>query len=234
MRALGLDGYRKGWVYAWIDEAASTDYGTVKKIGDIENIQFGSAMIDVPIGLPDSGYRHCDRAAREFFPPDRRSCVFLGARRPLLEHAPKPYDREGNKRRFQEANEWAKADPGKGISQQMFGIFPKIKEVDSFITPQKQKVIREAHPELAFWRLNGRSPLPNKKTPEGQLRRLIKQAGFTHIEEWLARRPANVKVDDLLDACVCACVARSSLSGKGNVVTSERCDAKSLRMEICY
>ena len=37
-----------------------------------------------------------------------------------------------------------------GLSIQAYGILPKIREVDRLMTPELQKVIHEAHPELAF------------------------------------------------------------------------------------
>jgi predicted RNase H-like nuclease len=40
-------------------------------------------MIDVSIGLPQSGYRCCDQAARKMLGSSGRSRVFLGVLRPL-------------------------------------------------------------------------------------------------------------------------------------------------------
>ena len=40
-------------------------------------------VIDIPIGLPESGRRACDLEARAMLGP-RRSSVFTGVRRPLL------------------------------------------------------------------------------------------------------------------------------------------------------
>ena len=41
-----------------------------------------------------------------------------------------------------------------GISRQLWNIGDKIKEVDDFMTPERQATIKEAHPELIFLRLN--------------------------------------------------------------------------------
>src|SRR4051812_30730638 len=100
---VGLDGYPGGWVAVWL-------CGHHQKIEYLENVgrligrDFKTAMIDMPIGLPDQGYRECDQLARRMLEKDR-SRVFLGARRPLLKF-----------QRHFEANAKAKTLDGKGVS----------------------------------------------------------------------------------------------------------------------
>lgn len=48
---------------------------------------------------------------------------------------------------------------GKKISQQAWGIVPKIKEVDDAITPECQSWAFEVHPEVSFWALAGQRPM---------------------------------------------------------------------------
>ena len=43
-----------------------------------------TVLVDIPIGLPDSGRRECDLAARKLLGPRRGTSVFTGARRPAL------------------------------------------------------------------------------------------------------------------------------------------------------
>jgi len=180
-------------------------------------------MIDIPIGLPQSGYRACDLAAREML-GKAWPRVFLGARRPLL-----AFDD------FNQANKWAKSDPGKGISRQMFGILPKIKQVDEFIiTNSCRNTFRETHPELVFHRLNGGVYLPAKQTPHGkkQRRDLLTKHGFEDIEAWLSklsRRGAGA--DDLFDACACAIAADSP--GR-KLECNQESDAQGLRMGMWF
>ena len=72
-------------------------------------------IIDVPIGLPETGRRACDLEARTRL-GRRWMTVFTGARRPLLSMA-----------NWKEANAWAKRD-GEGVSLQLWNILPKIQE----------------------------------------------------------------------------------------------------------
>lgn len=226
MKAVGADGCRRGWAVAWIDTIGERGFGVMPSIGDVLGFQADMTMIDMPIGLPDSGPRGCDRAARAMLRP-HGSRVFIDVRRPLLAF----------RHDYAAANRWAKSD-GRGISRQLYGILPKIAEVDVAMSPERQATAREAHPELVFLRLNNDTPLPSKKTDAGRQRRieLAKKAGFAAIEEWLpALRGSGAKPDDLLDACACADAALSALRGEGRRIegAAER-DAKGLRMEIWY
>jgi predicted RNase H-like nuclease len=116
----------------------------------------------------------------------------------------------------------------------MYGILPKICEVDSAISPSHQERIIESHPELIFQRLNKGSPLPSKKSGEGRaLRRgLLEEDGFAALEAWIASlRGTGAKVDDLFDACGCAIAARDSID---KVPAQPLLDPRGLRMEIHY
>jgi predicted RNase H-like nuclease len=223
MIALGFDGCRSGWVAAWIGSDGRRGFDIVSDIEAIDDAAL--TMIDIPIGLPESGYRAVDRAARSML---GKACsrVFLGARRPLLAFDDYP-----------RANAWAKTD-GKGLSRQLFGILSKIAQVDSLITPARQDTFRECHPELVFQRLNDGVPLPPKKTPQGfRLRRdLVRANRFAEIDTWLDRlRGRGAQADDLLDACACALAALETLrEGGRKVACAAETDARGLRMEMWY
>src|SRR4029077_19656124 len=69
--------------------------------------------------------------------------------------------------------------------------------------------VRETHPELAFWRLNGGCPLASaKKTKVGLAlrRRLLIEAGLAPAMVNGAP-PKGAGPNDLLDALVCAAIA---------------------------
>jgi len=220
-RWLGIDGCRGGWLAAWIDDDRSCGYEIIADIAAIDRFGAAMVMIDIPIGLPESGRRACDLAARALLGP-ARSRVFLDVRRPLLDFAD-----------YAAANQWGKRD-GKGVSVQLFNILPKIAAVDHFITPARQATIRESHPELAFMRLGGAGPLPTKKKAPGRkLRRdLIHAAGFAAIDDWLTSLASNAaQPDDLLDACALAITARAP---HRKVCDQIEHDARGLRMEIWY
>jgi predicted RNase H-like nuclease len=226
LRALGIDGYRKGWVAVWIDDAGRRGFNLIPNIRALAAPDKGMTMIDMPIGLPDSGYRGCDLAARKLL-RQAASRVFLGLRRPLL----------GYLGDYAAANAWAKSD-GKGLAKQSFAILPKIAEIDAIMSPERQSHFRESHPELVFQRLNGGEALPSKHLSEGleARREILAASGFDEIDAWLATlRGTGAKADDLLDACVLAVAAHEALHGHARrVACPERRDAKGLRMEIWF
>ena len=228
MTALGLDGCKGGWVAVRIAASGSRDFHILQDIKDVAPLAADMTMIDIPIGLPDTGYRACERAAREVL-GRARSRVFLGARRPLLEL----------RSDYARANAWGKAD-GKGISRQIFFILPKIAEVDALLlsAATRQEIFRESHPELIFQRLNGGRFLPNKKTADGRTRRrgLVMAQGFDDIDRWLGQLSGTgAKADDLLDACACAIAAFDALTATGQKLASaEEVDSRGLRMEMWF
>jgi predicted RNase H-like nuclease len=216
---LGLDGFRFGWVAAWIDARGDHGYDYSPGLNRLLEIPHARAMIDMPIGLNPSGYRACDLRARELIGP----AVFLGARRDLWTFA----DLTAANRHY-----WAREGKGRGVSAQLWNIRDKIKEVDDAITPALQAAIGEAHPELIFWNLAGRVRLAPKTSPQGRARRieLLKARGFAKLERWLTQRHGTgIGRDDLIDACACAIAARDSTECLGG---NE--DVRGLRMEINY
>jgi predicted RNase H-like nuclease len=87
MRYIGVDGFRRGWIAILIDSAGMRSFHILNEIAKLEELAKSEpyiAMIDMPIGLPDSGYRDCDLSARRML---GITCnrVFLGARRFLLQ-----------------------------------------------------------------------------------------------------------------------------------------------------
>jgi predicted RNase H-like nuclease len=224
--AWGIDGYAKGWIGVAIGDDGARRFALFAAADALFALDAAMLMIDIPIGLPETGYRGCDQAARALL-PGAQARVFLGLRRPLLRYVDD----------YAAANRWAKCD-GKGLAKQAFHILPKIAAVDTAITPARQARFRESHPELAFARMNGGEPLPSKHRPEGlrARRALLSRKGFRALDRWLAElRGTGVKADDLFDACALALAAREALDGDARRVDgAERRDAKGLRMEIWY
>jgi predicted RNase H-like nuclease len=225
MRVAGIDGCKAGWIVVLLDERKRGDFVVVRTLAELAALGPSLAMIDMPIGLPETGYRGCDIAARRLL-PKCQSRVFLGARRPLL-------DRMAS---FQDANAWAKAD-GKGLSVQMFNILPKIEQLDDFVRGAPLPMY-ETHPELVFARLNGGVPLVGKKTPAGFEARLalLQRQGLCGVESWLPRlRGSGAGRDDLLDAYACALAAFDAANGIFRRVTeTPQVDRRGLAMQIHY
>ena len=120
--------------------------------------------VDMPIGLVDTPRppRACEVEARRYL-PGKASSVFPTPCRPALAcstHA--------------EANALSKS-LGVGINKQTFNLFAKMREVDELLGARRslRKVVYEAHPELAFARMNrGRPVLSKKRRPDGFEERL--------------------------------------------------------------
>ena len=227
MRYIGVDAFRRGWIAVLIDTAGKRSFHILNEIAKLEELDENGpyiAMIDMPIGLPDSGYRDCDLSARRML-GKARNRVFLGARRFLLQQ-----DLIAD---YTTANATAKANDGKGIAAQLFCILPKIKQLDDFMSPSRAKAVREMHPELVFFRLNENQYLEGKKSEKGQdqRRRLLANEGFNEIDRWYTQlRGTGVKVDDLLDACAGAIAAQKPL----RLRCKPEIDSKGLHMEMWY
>jgi len=178
---------------------------------------YDRAMIDMPIGLPERGYRQCDIEARALVGPR----VFLGARSGLWHF-----------RTLNEANRyyWCEEGTGRGVSMQLFCIREKLRELNELPAPPR---VFEAHPELIFWRLAGRV-LESKNTAKGRMERvkILEENGIGRIRPWLRQRyGTGIGRDDLIDACACALAARDSrhrIPANGNLVDRET------RAEIWY
>jgi predicted RNase H-like nuclease len=225
-RVLGVDGCASGWIAVRLDADGVASFAVARDFASLAGAEDALTYIDIPIGLPESGERGCDRAARKVL-KGAAARVFLGLRRPLL----------GFLGDYRAANQWAKSD-GKGLSRQAFAILPKIAEIDGAMTPARQGAIRESHPELAFCRLNGGAPLPSKHTEEGlrQRRDIAARQGIGIIDRWLGElRSSGAKQDDLLDAAILAVAARAAAQGPSwRVKCPEARDARGLRMDIWF
>jgi predicted RNase H-like nuclease len=217
---LGLDGFRGGWVAAWIDDQGHHGFDYSSSLGRLFSMPHQRAMIDMPIGLKMSGHRRCDVSARGLV----GASVFLGARRNLWEF---PDQASANQ------YYWQHEGPGMGVSCQLWNIRDKIREVDDFITPDRQASIGEAHPELIFRKLGHPLRLEGKKSKRGRDQRikLLADRGFVRLSKWLTQRHGTgIGRDDLIDACACAVAARDSTSRLGG----DEVDIRGLRMEINY
>jgi predicted RNase H-like nuclease len=207
MFVAGVDGCRAGWV-AFKVEASSLV--TSVQVVDLPTLlrnrpsDLACLGIDIPIGLLD-GSRACDNAARKMLGQPRGSSVFPAPCRAALAA-----------KNHVEASEINQQKTTRGLSQQAWGIAPKIKQVDDTITPDSQQWAFEVHPEVCFWALNHKRPMMhNKKTKEGAAERIaVLSPVFPDIERHLANRPPQVGSDDLLDAAAAAWTALRTPQGQ--------------------
>jgi predicted RNase H-like nuclease len=130
MYVAGVDGCRGGWVAFKVDlPSHKTSVEIVDLPGLMKNRPPDLAIlgIDIPIGLLD-GSRACDKAARKLLGQPRGSSVFSAPCRASLRAANHAAATAMNLR-----------ITGKGLSQQAWGIVPKIKQVDDAMTPECQQ-----------------------------------------------------------------------------------------------
>ena len=229
----GIDGCRSGWIAVCMALPAPVEpqICLYRQFDDLLTAcpPLAVLAIDIPIGLldtPQPGGRLCDRLARRLL-GRRASSVFSPPARSCLE-----------------ATHYAQVRT-QGVSRQAFGILPKIREVDRFMTPELQARVYEAHPELAFRTLTG-APIPdNKKTRTGHQARLhalerLQEPPFgdlarTFTQTCTTFKRTDVAPDDLLDAYVLAWTARRIATGQAErLPPSPPVDRRGLRMEIWY
>ena len=191
-------------------------------------------LVDVPVGLRTDGTseRDCDREARRVLGSPRGSSVFPAPCRPALEAK----DHAG-------ASEVNRGATGRGLSIQSWAIMPKINEVDRFRRSRSEAraVVREVHPEVLFWALNGGEGLAHKKkSREGYqerleiLQRLNPHAGdiISHgLSRWKRKEVAR---DDLLDALAAAVTAELGRNGLQTIPEEPETDRDGIRMEMVY
>ena len=236
---LGVDGCPGGWVVVVhpLDRPELAKIRLADTFRDVLDHGRDAAVIavDMPIGLPDRigpGGRECDVAARKVLGA-RQSAVFAMPSRAAVMCED-----------YRAACDIAAAtsDPPRRISKQAFNLFPKVREVDALMTPALQKRVREVHPEVAFWSLNGRTALDtakkvkSKPNPEGLAARrlLLANAGydFSFLETPHFKRSV-AGPDDVLDATANASAAARIARGEGmRFPDSPKTDATGLRMEI--
>jgi len=227
MLVAGVDGCRAGWVAFKVEVPSfttSVEVVTLPTWLRERPPDLACLGIDIPIGLLD-GPRACDKAARKLLGQPRASSVFPAPCRAAVRAAT-----------YEEASAVNRRNTKRGLSQQAWGIAPKIKQVDDAITSECQRWAFEVHPEVCFWALNQRRPMKhNKKTKEGAAERaaLLRRV-IPEIEQHLVKRPPRVGADDLLDAAVAAWTALRWNRGEAECVCLPERDDKGIETTIYF
>jgi predicted RNase H-like nuclease len=232
---VGVDGCRAGWLAVNLAPAASWDIAVFPAFAALWKEHRGAALllVDIPIGLKDGGSeeRRCDQEARRLLGP-RRSSVFPAPCRPAV-YAP-DYDaaiRENRRR------------TGRSIFKATWNITPKIREVDEVLLRDAaaRRTIREVHPEVCFWAINGGAPLSHaKKTAAGFRERLeLLKRAYPEAEAVISKASAvlprrDAAPDDLLDALAAAVTALLGQTGLDVIPAAPEQDARGLPMEMVH
>ena len=241
MRVTGVDACRGGWVAVSLDgpeqagEAEEADGLRVETVRVHETLAgvldgHGSRVvgIDMPLGLPGSGWREADRAARGLLGP-RRSSVFAIPPRAVWDQAS-----------YQAASQRCRELTGQGLSIQAWGLRARLLEADRF-RGSCGFPLYEVHPELAFCALAGAPLAHSKNTAAGRERRreLLSRAGIalpliTRAQLPGARIP-RAPVTDTLDAAAVACSAWRIATGRAVVIPARpQRDDRGLPIAIRY
>lgn len=233
---VGIDGCREGsWVCVELGPGDAWGFRLLpmQEVGQVVR-SARIALIDIPIGLVESGSeeRACDREARRLLGPKRGASVFPAPARATLQA-----------RGHADALRINRRLTGRGISRQSWAIAPRIRALDELLRRDERlrAVIRESHPEICFWALNGERPMAHsKKTGEGRAERIAVLRRFFPAADALFERAASghprrqVALDDIIDATVLAVTAKFGDRRYRTLPAHPPRDAAGLPMEMVY
>jgi predicted RNase H-like nuclease/predicted enzyme related to lactoylglutathione lyase len=196
VRVAGVDMAGGAWAVVVLEGSRVVDAFRCETFADALLVDARVIAVDIPIGIPESGARPADTAARQFVGP-RASSVFTTPLRPVLEAAS-----------YAEARTVATELTGKSISAQAYALRRRILEVDERAHTDERVI--EVHPEVSFRELAHR-PIQSKHRLDGLMerRRLLEEAGV----ELPASAP-RIAEPDLLDATVAAWTAARYARGE--------------------
>lgn len=230
-RVAGVDGCPAGWIAVLWDGAEHLTSELCPSFAEVMALEAEIIAVDMPIGLPEKSGRPPEREVRARL-GERQSSVFAVPAEKAIYCADYREACSVNLRH---------SDPPRKVSKQCFHLFPKMREIDALVTPEHQSRLYESHPELAFWVMNGETPLTLPKKVRSQpsppgldLRRdLLRKAGVPVDSLKRNYRRRDVGADDLLDACALAYVAWRILNRRSiRFPADPPLNARGLRMEI--
>ena len=224
----GVDGCPAGWFVVQVEfdrEVIWEEHHLCPTIAEVLSLTPPPRVIglDIPIGLldePVEGGRECDRQARKVLGSPRSSSIFSPPSRSALSCST-----------FAEGRKW-------GLNRQSYSILPKVREVEQVISPRHQARIREVHPEVSFFVLDGLTPLEHRKRSATgrEARTSLLERHFFQLADGLGKFPrGQVGVDDILDAYICAWTAMRIFNGEaGCLPDNPPLDTRGLEMAIWY
>ncbi len=229
----GIDGCRAGWFAVLLRNDGIWDVILVSTVTELLDhiIAPRSILIDIPIGLPSHSKRKCDRLARSYLTRKRSSSVFSVPSREAL------YAED-----YRSACEINEQILGVKLSKQTWNIRNKIIEIDKLLrsSTHLKNIIRECHPEIAFWALAGKEPMNHvKRSTAGIAERLAHLKSYFPASDEVYQEALNrfarkdLAHDDIIDAiglAVTATYAKEIVS----IPAKAELDAYEIPMEIVY
>jgi len=240
---IGVDGSPDGWVAVQYDDTGYVGAGLYDDIATLWDRHGGRAdtvLVDIPIGLREESAekRPCDVAARDRLGSPRQRSVFSVPIRDAVHEE----DYEDGKAIQEERTE-------NSIGVQAWNITDLVAQVDTFLretAPDAVGTVREAHPEVCFWALNGESAMNYSKTGQpaaafwervGVLEE-IDDAVVESIRDAGRGLDADVGNDDIVDAFALALTASPKTSETHRLPDEhpedDRGDPAGLPMEMVY
>jgi len=222
---IGVDGCSAGWIAVQYGEDGYEDAALYDDIGELWATHHETAeriLIDIPIGLREhsNAKRPCDDAARTKLSPERHSSVFSVPVRATV------YEEN-----YEDAKETQEKHTDGSLGVQSWGIAGKIAELDTFLRetePDAAGTIREAHPEVCFWALNGDSATAYSKTGQPAaafwerigILEAVDEAIVDTVRDASTDLDATVRNDDVIDAFALALTA-SPITGRLRTLPEE-------------
>lgn len=219
MTVVGVDGCGGGWLAA-ILESDTLDTAVYEDFSSLWDAHEDAdrVLVDVPIGIPSDEYRGCDQQARTLLGSQWNAVFRTPVRDALAYHPDSDATPDGGGAEDPRASASAVQEGATGtkISVQTWNIAPLILELDTFVRERGglPATLREAHPEVTFWALNGGQPVAYSKTSAAgrRLRRSLldpvlpgARPAYDEARERYRKRTASD--DDVVDALALAAAA---------------------------
>jgi predicted RNase H-like nuclease len=200
---VGVDACAAGWIGIVLDHGVFAQAAVGARFRALlAAVPVASIVaVDIPIGLPERGWRRADVEARRYL-GRRSSSVFATPPRAAVEASS-----------YEDANRICRSLTGQGLSRQAWALAPKILDVDSSRADVGVSVF-EVHPEVSFRALAAAPLTAGKRTWTGcvERRRLLQAVGITMPDD-IGPAGRGAGMDDVLDAAVAAWSARRIADG---------------------
>lgn len=184
-----------------------------------ERPAYAVVVVNAPIGYLDTervSARSCDLAARDL----------LGNRRASVHNPP-------NRAVLSGSATWQEV----GLDAVSATMLPRYREVALEMSPYRQRVVYEGHPELSFYQLRRDTPLERSKRIEAgrDERREILEETIPGIDRVLEMDIEGAPVKHLFDASALLWSARRVLGHAAKRIPEDaEWDSEGLRMEIVF
>jgi predicted RNase H-like nuclease len=184
-----------------------------------ERPSFSVIVVNVPIGFldtPEMGARTCDRQAR----------ALLARRGTAVHNAPSRAVFDG---RVDASND--------GLDAVTRTMLPRYREVAEEMSPYRQRVVYEGHPELSFFQLHKDKPLRRSKvaTEGKEERRIVLEERIRGSERYLDAKAVGLPQRHLYDSFALLWTARRVFGHAAKrIPVDPEWDGEGLRMEIVY